>query len=239
MRAFETYPGSSKRDLCTTCPIYRTPSRTRVTTAYSLRPAPFGERVTNYPHTNDRQEGGFGTSYLSCRCLSFRRRKPLSGLFRLWELGNLVSPSPNTVKSCAKQRTGSCDVLPHPSTPSSSSASAQFTDPPDHIWISVSSGQRGSVASRFSGFGFSGELGLGVTPTRKSALLVVGHRRPAPRARRRLSSTPPFLADSACGKTTLTTIKMSTYSIEDIYEDILPLWVKSVGSVGQLGRVSG
>ena len=128
-----------------------------------------------------------------------------------WE--NLVSPSPNTVKSCAKQRTGSCDVLPHPSTPSSSSASAQFTDPPDHIWISVSSGQRGSVASRFSGFGFSGELGLGVTPTGKSALLVVGQRRPTPRARRRLSSTPPFLADSACGKTTLTTFVVRTRGV--------------------------
>ena len=35
----------------------------------------------------------------------------------------------HTIKSCAKQRTGSCDVLPHPSTTSSSSASAQFMDP--------------------------------------------------------------------------------------------------------------
>jgi len=38
MRAFETYPGSSKRDLCTNCPIQRSPSRTRVTTA-SLAPS--------------------------------------------------------------------------------------------------------------------------------------------------------------------------------------------------------
>ena len=115
---------------------------------------------------------------------------------------NLISTSPNTVRSRAKQRTGSCDVLPHPSTPSSSSASARPCHPTAGLGLPVSSGLGGSVAARFSGFGFSGELGLGVTPTRKSALLVVGQRRPASRARRRLSSTPPFLADSACGKTT-------------------------------------
>jgi len=41
-------------------------------------------------------------------------------------------------------------------------------------------------------------------------MLVVGERRPAPRARRRLSSTPPFPADPACGQATFTTFVVRT-----------------------------
>ena len=41
-------------------------------------------------------------------------------------------------------------------------------------------------------------------------MLFVGQRRPAPRARRRLSSTPPFPADPACGQATLTTFIVRT-----------------------------
>jgi len=41
-------------------------------------------------------------------------------------------------------------------------------------------------------------------------MLVVGQRRPAPRARRRLSSTLPFPADPACGQATFTTFIVRT-----------------------------
>ena len=44
-------------------------------------------------------------------------------------------------------------------------------------------------------------------------MLVVGQRRPAPRARRRLSSTLPFPADPACGQATLTTFVVRTDAV--------------------------
>jgi len=41
-------------------------------------------------------------------------------------------------------------------------------------------------------------------------MLVVGQRRPAPQARRRLSFAPPFPADPACDQATLTTFVVRT-----------------------------
>jgi len=41
-------------------------------------------------------------------------------------------------------------------------------------------------------------------------MLVVGQRRPAPRARRRLNFVPPFSADPACDQATFTTFVVRT-----------------------------
>ena len=72
-------------------------------------------------------------------------------------------PSPNTVNSCAKQRTGSSDVLPHPPPPSSSSVSAQFADPSNLAHIGLRSVEFGCRAVRRI-FGRRGGLGFAARP---------------------------------------------------------------------------
>jgi hypothetical protein len=72
-------------------------------------------------------------------------------------------PSPNTVKSCAKQRTGSRDVLPHPPPLSTSFVSAYLADPSNLAHIghrSVGFGCRAALRI----FGRRGQLGFPARP---------------------------------------------------------------------------
>ena len=186
-------------------------------------------RPSTISHANDRLGGEFGTSYLPCLGLYplskvvpvFPSVESLSGLCRTWELEKYNIPSflfhPNPT-SCAKYairivtccRTLSSSTL-HP---------VILVRVHPVILVRVRSvrgphrpsGRWGAVAAWISAFGSRGwkDFPVWSPPTGKSAILLVGQRRPAPRARWCLSSDPPFPVDPACDQATFTTFVVRT-----------------------------